>query len=97
MDYVHLNDCSDVDQPMQLPFGTVQCPIKMMEHEHDQAGAALRKLRDLTNGYRIPEDACTTYRALLTGLAELETDLHEHIHKENNILFPRAAKLEASR
>jgi regulator of cell morphogenesis and NO signaling len=92
-----IRQLEESSQPMQFPFGTIQSPINMMEHEHDQAGAALRKLRELTHGYQIPEGACTTYRALLTGLAELETDLHEHIHKENNILFPRAAKLEASR
>ena len=68
----------------------------MMEHEHDQVGVALRNLRALTDGYRVPRDACTTYRALLVGLEQLEADLHQHIHKENNILFPRAAQLEAA-
>jgi regulator of cell morphogenesis and NO signaling len=66
-----------------------------MEHEHDVAGQALRQLRELTDGFTPPEGACNTYEALLAGLAQLETDLHLHIHKENNILFPRAAKLEA--
>lgn len=75
--------------------GSVQNPITVMEHEHDSAGHALEQLRALTGGYTPPPDACNTYRALLAGLAELESDLHEHIHKENNILFPRAAELEA--
>ncbi len=65
-------------------------PISVMEHEHDNAGAALRTLRELTSDYAAPEDACTTWRALWSGLAELERDLHAHIHLENNILFPRA-------
>ncbi len=65
-------------------------PISVMEHEHDNAGAALRVLRELTADYAVPEEACTTWRALWDGLAELERDLHEHIHLENNILFPRA-------
>ena len=83
--------------PLNLPFGTVQNPIRMMEREHDAVGNLLRHLRSLTNDFTAPEGACNTYRAMLDGLRELELDLHEHIHKENNILFPRAAKLEASR
>ncbi|MHC4959094.1 MAG: iron-sulfur cluster repair di-iron protein [Planctomycetota bacterium] len=65
-------------------------PVSVMEHEHDSAGAALRRLRELTNGYEVPEGACNTWRALWHGLAALETSLHQHIHLENNILFPRA-------
>ena len=61
-----------------------------MMHEHDSAGSALRRLRTLTNDYQPPEGACTTWRALWHGLAALETAMHEHIHLENNILFPRA-------
>lgn len=65
-------------------------PITVMEHEHDQAGAALRRLRELTNDYDPPASACTTWRALWSGLADLEEEMHRHIHLENNILFPRA-------
>jgi regulator of cell morphogenesis and NO signaling len=78
-----------------FPFGSVQNPIRMMEHEHDNAGAGLRRLRELTDGFTAPDDACNAYRGLYEVLAKLEADLHEHIHKENNILFPRAAELEA--
>ena len=67
-----------------------QGPISVMEHEHDSAGNALRRLRELTNGYEVPEEACNTWRALWHGLAALEESLHQHIHLENNILFPRA-------
>ena len=83
-------------QPLVLPFGTVQNPIRMMEHEHDVAGNALDRLHKLTNGYQIPRDACNTYCAMLQGLHELQLDLHQHIHKENNILFPRAAAQETA-
>ncbi len=76
-------------------FGTVQNPIRMMEMEHDSAGDALRQLRSLTSDYKAPEDACTSFRALYTGLLELEADLHQHIHMENNILHPRAVALES--
>jgi len=65
-------------------------PISVMEHEHDSAGAALRKMRVLTDEFQPPEEACNTWRAMLHGLEELERELHQHIHLENNILFPRA-------
>jgi regulator of cell morphogenesis and NO signaling len=80
-----------------VPRGSVANPIHVMEHEHRDAGEALRRLRELTGDYRVPADGCTSYLALLHGLMELEHDLHLHIHKENNILFPRAAALEAMR
>jgi regulator of cell morphogenesis and NO signaling len=67
-----------------------QGPVSVMMHEHDSAGAALTRLRELTNDFRVPQNACNTWRALWHGLAALETALHEHIHLENNILFPRA-------
>jgi regulator of cell morphogenesis and NO signaling len=76
--------------------GSVNNPISAMEDEHRQVGEALRRMRWLTRGFAPPHDACQTYRVLLAGLAELEEDLHLHIHLENNILFPRAAELEAS-
>lgn len=80
----------------QFHCGTVLQPIHVMEDEHRSAGNALAKMHDLANGYRPPADACTTWLALWHGLEALEADLHLHIHKENNILFPRAAELETS-
>lgn len=68
-------------------------PIAVMLHEHDDAGADLEKLRELTNGFEAPPEACNTYRALFAGLAELETDLHRHIHLENAVMFPSALAL----
>ena len=76
------------------PFGTVRNPVSMMEHEHDSAGAALRTLRASSNGYAAPPDACISFQTLYKTLAEFEADLHQHIHLENNILFPRAIALE---
>jgi regulator of cell morphogenesis and NO signaling len=76
--------------------GTVENPIRVMMHEHDDAGRALERMRSLTSGYTTPEDGCASYRALFDGLLALEADLHRHIHKENNILFPRAAAAEAA-
>lgn len=65
-------------------------PISVMEHEHESAGAALRRLRELTDNYEVPAEACNTWLALWHGLEALEQSLHQHIHLENNILFPRA-------
>ncbi|GAB4316181.1 MAG: iron-sulfur cluster repair di-iron protein [Candidatus Sumerlaeia bacterium] len=78
------------------PFhcGTVQGPISVMEHEHDNAAGALARMRALTNDYTLPDDACQSCRELFDGLKRLESDLHMHIHKENNILFPRALEAE---
>ncbi|MBS2037033.1 iron-sulfur cluster repair di-iron protein [bacterium] len=70
--------------------------IEAMEAEHDSAGQALDCMRLLTDGYAIPEGACTTYRAVLQGLAELEEATHIHVHAENHILFPRALALSES-
>lgn len=78
----------------ELHCGSVRNPISVMEHEHDNAGAALARLRELTDGYTTPDGVCNTYRALMDALAELEQDLHRHIHKENSILHPRATARE---
>ena len=74
--------------------GSVQNPIRVMLMEHDDAGEALAKMRALTDDFTPPQTACNTYRAMLNVLAELEADMHQHVHKENNILFPRAEDLE---
>jgi len=76
--------------------GSVRNPITVMEHEHDSAGNALSRLRELSSGFTPPADACNTFRAWLRGLSDLEADLHEHIHEENNILFPKAQQREAA-
>ncbi len=77
-----------------VPFGSVANPIGVMEREHAGAGDALEEIRTLTNNFDPPAYACTTVRALYDGLRALESDLHVHIHLENNILFPRAIALE---
>lgn len=76
------------------PFGTIQNPINMMETEHTGAGDILRKIAELSNNYTPPADACNTYRALYHSLEEYQNDLFQHIHLENNILFPKAVKFE---
>lgn len=71
-------------------FGSVQQPVTRMMMDHDHTGNELRLLREITHNYETPAGVCTTYRALYRALADLEQDLHQHIHLENNILFPRA-------
>jgi regulator of cell morphogenesis and NO signaling len=77
------------------PFATVRRPIRMMEAEHEAAGDVMARIRSLTSDYAIPDGACTTYRVCLQELEAFERDLHEHVHLENNILFPKAAALES--
>jgi len=79
---------------LPAPFGTVANPVAMMEHEHDSAGNALRAMHSASNGYTAPEGTCVSYQALYRALADFEADLHQHIHLENNILFPRAVAME---
>jgi regulator of cell morphogenesis and NO signaling len=77
-------------------FGTVANPIAMMTQEHEAAGVLLAEIRQLSHSFTTPEDACPTFHAFYDGLKEFEQDLHQHIHLENNILFPRAVELEQS-
>ncbi|HEX5482100.1 MAG TPA: iron-sulfur cluster repair di-iron protein [Terriglobia bacterium] len=86
-----------VTQGLSFPrpaFGTVQNPVRMMIMEHDHAGAALQEMRSLSTNYQLPPDACNSYRALYDGLKSFERDMHQHVHLENNILFPRAVTME---
>lgn len=76
------------------PFGTVGNPIRMMEADHQFVGDAMAEIRHLTNGYQPPSNACATYRVTLQELEAFERDLHQHVHLENNLLFPKALALE---
>jgi regulator of cell morphogenesis and NO signaling len=77
-------------------FGSVSNPIRMMEAEHRYAGDELAVIREMTSNYAVPSDACTTYRICYQELAAFDADLRQHIHLENNILFPRSVALEAA-
>lgn len=78
-----------------FPFGSLDNPIHMMEHEHDEAGQALKEIRAASSDFALPDGGCNTFRAMLDALRELEYDLHRHIHKENSILFPKAMERAA--
>lgn len=75
-------------------FGSIQNPINMMEAEHDGAGNIIKEIKELTNDFIPPKDACNTFKALYSKLEEYQNDLFQHIHLENNILFPKAIQLE---
>ena len=78
----------------QVPAtGYIEMPVSVMEHEHDDAGYLIEEIRIKTNNYTPPADACTTYRVAFASLQAFEADLHQHVHMENNILFPRAIDL----
>ena len=77
------------------PFGSAKNPVRMMMMEHDTAGDILRNLRGVTSDYRVPADGCISYQTLYQALENFEKDLHQHIHLENNVLFPKAVELES--
>lgn len=78
------------------PFGTVTNPVRMMMMAHDTVGDLLRELRAVSSNYTVPADGCISYQTLYQAMEAFEQDLHQHIHLENNILFPRAVQLETS-
>ncbi|HZS08021.1 MAG TPA: iron-sulfur cluster repair di-iron protein [Blastocatellia bacterium] len=92
-----MEDAVNAGLPVPPPFfKTVRNPVRMMMSEHDLAGGMLVEMRLVTGDYNVPPDGCFSYHTLYQALAALEADLHEHIHLENNILFPRAVELEGS-
>lgn len=78
-----------------VPFGTVNNPVRMMMMEHDAVGDLLREMRAVSSDFAVPADGCISYQTLYKAFEEFEKDLHQHIHLENNILFPRTIELEA--
>jgi regulator of cell morphogenesis and NO signaling len=92
---IALEDAVRNGKPMPRPaFGTVSNPVHMMELEHDAAGAALKEINKLSSNYTPPADGCFSYNTLYSALKEFEADLHQHVHLENNILFPRSIQME---
>jgi regulator of cell morphogenesis and NO signaling len=77
-------------------FQTARNPVHAMMKEHDAVGDLVKQIHNVSGGYRAPADGCTSYKALYQDLRQFEVDLHQHLHLENNILFPRAVELEAT-
>lgn len=82
--------------PVKFHCGAISNPISVMEYEHNLEGERFRKISMLTKDYKVPEDGCNSYKLLMKMLKEFETDLHQHIHLENNIVFPQAIELQKS-
>ena len=82
------------NQNAATSFGTIKTPIQMMEDEHELVGNIFKTIKELSNDYKAPVGACTTYKLAYHKLEEFENDLHQHIHLENNILFPKSIELE---
>jgi regulator of cell morphogenesis and NO signaling len=92
-----LERASNAHASVEPPFfQTVKNPIHAMMQEHDAAGNLVRQMCVLSSEYTPPADACTSFRALYEALRKFEVDLHQHVHLENNVLFPRAVEMEAS-
>ena len=83
----------DDHQKLNIVDTYIAAPIQVMEQEHDHAGNILYQIRQLTNNYTPPAEACTTFQVCLAELKEFEEDLHRHVHLENNLLFPLAEKI----
>ena len=84
------------DWPDNPVRAAVERPVDVLTHEHEDAGRALEAMRRLTNDFTPPPDACNSYRALFDSLKELEADMHQHVHLENNVLFPEALRADAA-
>jgi len=84
---------SSQNKQIEHTQGYLNAPIAVMEEEHDNAGQLMFEIRNITNNYTAPDDACTTHKVCLEALKTFETDLHQHVHLENNILFPMAISL----
>lgn len=92
---VGLDQACEQNRPAAFaPFGTINNPIRMMLAEHDTAGDLLREMRKLSSDYSVPTDACISFKMFYEALVAFEQDLHQHIHLENNLLFPKAIALE---
>ena len=86
---------SRLERGYVVDASTLTAELDTLRAEHDEVGTLFKQIRAVTRGYEVPEDSCGSYRLMLAGLEAMELDLHEHIHKENNILFPKAIRLEA--
>jgi len=80
--------------PLAKRINISEGPLTVMHLEHELAGDMLKSICNVTHDYKIPEGACNSFRLLYNMLEDLESDLHQHIHLENNILFPKAIELE---
>jgi regulator of cell morphogenesis and NO signaling len=81
------------NEPEPSDVATIRASLDKLDQEHDAIGDAVHAIRDISKGYAIPDDVCNTFAVTYRKLKEFEDDLHKHVHLENNILFPKAARL----
>jgi regulator of cell morphogenesis and NO signaling len=92
-----LERAASTHEAVELPFfQTVKNPIHAMMKEHDAAGNLVKQIRELTSDYTAPAGSCNSFNAPYEALREFEMDLHQHVHLENNVLFPRAVEMESA-
>ena len=84
----------EIGTDVKVGFERISEPIMIMERDHDTAGDIMKDIRQLTNGYAVPVNACNSIKMLYFKLEEFENDLFQHVHLENNILFPKALTLD---
>jgi regulator of cell morphogenesis and NO signaling len=89
-----IRELAEAERQPEFHCGRIAYPIAAMTSEHDRAGELLARLRAATDGYRVPEDGCASYRACYEALSQLDADTRLHIHKENNVLFPAVLRIE---
>lgn len=90
-----IRQIEQAERPVSFHCGSLANPIRAMEHEHDNAGDALERFRTLTDDFTPPDWACNTFRAMYDAFSKLESNMHQHVHKENNVLFPKALARES--
>lgn len=95
--FPHLVALEDPAADDEVGLPVQESVVQALEHDHEHAGSLTRRIRELTDGFSPPPDACTTYTATFALLSEFEQDLHRHVHLENNVLFPRARTISARR
>lgn len=91
-----LESLMQYNQQRQVDKNYIYGPVGVMENEHDEAGEIMYRIREITGNYEAPEGACTTFKLVLDELKAFEEDLHQHVHLENNLLFPKAEEILAS-
>lgn len=89
-------EAEQLDDPSGILSGWVNMPINQMMREHDHAGGLLKQIREVSRNFELPDHACNTWLAYYMKLQDLETDMHLHVHLENNLLFSRVMELENS-
>jgi regulator of cell morphogenesis and NO signaling len=80
--------------PAHTTFGAMGDSVRLIQEHHRAVGKELKALRQLTDNYTLPEDACNLCGHLFKKMQEFETDLLIHVDLESNIFFPKAIAVD---